>query len=230
MNNTYYKKFLDNYFDDINSINRKTYQNILSSGLDIKNKNINISLESPKNCGISIDYRIKKKTENKIDNNEIRKNKNISIGTIFENKIKENKEFMNEYLNKNNKRLNSELTEYNFYFRGKDNSIRKMYKNKNKEKNYNENLLNNNYIEIKNSQNYTKEKIKVNRLNKINENNFKYNYNKIIPEEKNNNYYENDENDKNKCNIDNYLRNTVNQKESFSKGNYYIIKEENTYK
>ena len=231
MNNTYYKKFLDNYFDDINSINRKTYQNILSSRIESKNKNINISLESPKNCGISIDYRIKKKTENQIDNNEIRKNKNISIGTIFENKIKENKEFMNEYLNKNNKRLNSELTEYNFYFRGKGNSIRKMYKNKNKEKNYNENLLNNNYIEIKNSQNYTKEKIKkikVNRLNKINENNFKYNYNKIIPEEKNNNYYENDENDKNKCNIDNYLRNTVNQRESFSKGNYYIIKEENT--
>ena len=83
MNNTYYKKFLDNYFDDINSINRKTYQNILSSRIESKNKNINISLESPKNCGISIDYRIKKKTENKIDNNEIRKNKIIFQSGLF---------------------------------------------------------------------------------------------------------------------------------------------------
>ena len=231
MNNTYYKKFLDNYFDDINSINRKTHQNILKSGIELKNKNINISLESPKNCGISIEYRNKKKSENQICNNEIIKSKNISIDTIFENKIKENKEFMNEFLNKNNKKLNSELTEYNFYCRGKGNSIRKMYKSKNKEKNYKENLLNNNYMEIKNHQNFTKEKIekiKVNRLNKMNDNNFKYNSNKVILEEKSNhNYYENDENDKNKCNINDYLRNTVNQRESFSKGNYYIIKEEN---
>ena len=107
-----------------------------------------------------------------------------------------------------------------------------MYKSKNKEKNYKENLLNNNYMEIKNHQNFIKEKIekiKVNRLNKMNDNNFKYNSNKVILEEKSNhNYYENDENDKNKCNINDYLRNTVNQRESFSKGNYYIIKEENT--
>ena len=240
MNNTYYTKFLDNYlFDDINNINRKTHHNILKTGRDIKNKN-NIYLESPKKCGISINYRIKKKTENQIDNNEIKKNKNISIDSIFEKKIKINKknekeEFIKEYQSRKYKKLNSELADYSFYYKEKGNSIRKIYKSKNKEKKYSDYLLDNKITEIKNNQNFIKEnveKIKVNRLNILN-NNAKQNRN--IKESKiNNNYYENDENDKNKSNIDESnlrnITNTIKQNIFSSKGNYYNNKEEFTKK
>ena len=95
--------------------------------------------------------------------------------------------------------------------------------------------MDNKITEIKNNQNFIKEnveKIKVNRLNILN-NNAKQNRN--INESKiNNNYYENDENDKNKSNIDESnlrnITNTIKQNIFSSKGNYYNIKEEFTKK
>ena len=80
MNNTYYKKFLENYLDNNINIINKNNKNIsveeninktckIISLVGIGNKNKKISLESPKKCGISIDYRVKKKPENKVNNN-----------------------------------------------------------------------------------------------------------------------------------------------------------------
>ena len=84
MNNTYYKKFMDNYFVDntINS-NKKNYNNIsvneINDNRNNSNKNIlisetnkkiiNCSIESPKHCGISIDYRLRKKLHSQINEN-----------------------------------------------------------------------------------------------------------------------------------------------------------------
>ena len=166
--------------------------------------------------------------------------KKIKIYSIFEKKIKINKknekeEFIKEYQSRKYKKLNSELADYSFYYKEKGNSIRKIYKSKNKGKKYSDYLLDNKITEIKNNQNFIKEnveKIKVNRLNILN-NNAKQNRN--IKESKiNNNYYENDENDKNKSNIDESnlrnITNTIKQNVFSSKGNYYNIKEEFTKK
>ena len=79
--NIYYKKFMQNYIADnlSNSININTRNNLKKKNLnkscknigiaEINKKNNNISLDSPKNCGISINYRLHKNLRNNINDN-----------------------------------------------------------------------------------------------------------------------------------------------------------------
>ena len=269
MNNTYYKKFLENYLVENININENNHKitsiegnlNNPCKNNPIPNKNIynnNISLQSPKNCGISIDYRIKKKLENKNANNnndninkkenfilnyqkkkdeevKIKKRKNVNVSMDYNLKSREQKENINNIneeiikddKSKRIKRLNSELTQPKIYYRAKGDSIRKIYKSKNKEKNLMKNLIddkkeennNNNNIKVTNEKIENIEKkgrITVNILNKNNKYNVTSNINKYNKENNNINFENNI-----KKNVDDDLnfrsiRNTVNQSESSS--------------
>ena len=119
MNNTYYKKFLENYLEDNqNNSNKENISIIGNLNISCKNnslaeissyhKNNICSLESPKKCGISINYRLKKNLLNQDNNNnsniknndstELKKEeiesikikKSVIIGYYLENKNKKN--------------------------------------------------------------------------------------------------------------------------------------------
>ena len=233
MNNTYYKKFLENYIgNDKNNTKQKKNRN---SSMD-ENKNncckiipisdndykiINIRLESPKNCGISIDYRLKKKNDNKIldelNNNEknifinkirkeeegqlkIRKNFNQSMdNTKIKKEQKEYGQFESEKPeneNKKSKRLNSGLMKHNIFYKTKGDSIRKIYKSKTKAKDPINNLINEKKkvvgdVEINSKNEEKRERIKVNTLQKMNKYNIKKSKEKTDNETKVNIYIEN---------------------------------------
>ena len=254
INNTCYKRFLDNYIEDnLNNINKENNSIIVNLNKSIKSKNkslvevntyqknINCSLESPKKCGISINYRLKKNLLNKNNNNDINNTKVYNIENE-NNKLKRsaieyslekknktehqknNKEEEN-INNKKNKRLNSEVTHdkinhnYNYNcFNLRGDSIRKKYKSKNKEKNASMNLINENNEnteEINNKINNYKEKtekIKVNTLNRINNYQNKFSDNK--KETSKISYYY--DIIKKNYNDDSYFRNrsTINQSET----------------
>ena len=270
MNNTYYKKFLENYLVENININENNHKIISIEGnlnnpckiIPIPNRNNhnnNFSLQSPKNCGISIDYRIKKKFENKNVNNindninkkeniilnynkkkeeevkiKTRKNINISMDRNIksreqkENINNENEEKIKEDKSKRIKRFNSELTQPKIYYRAKGDSIRKIYKSKNKEKNLMKNLIDNKKEEINDTNNIKvtnekieniekKERITVNILNKKSRYNITSNLNKYNNENNNNINFDNNI----KKNVDDDLnfrsiRSTVNQSESSS--------------
>ena len=260
MNNTYYKKYMDNYFvDNTNNSNKKNYNNISVNEIndnisnlnknilifEMNKKNINCSLESPKHCGISINYRLRKKLHNQINENiniktseifnyqkkqeeyemnknyKIKRRINTTMDNIQENKKQKEKdnnfnkdEVLKEEENNNQKekRLNSEITQHRIsYYISRGNSIRKLYKSKNKQKNDENNI----YIE--NNNNDKQERIKVNTLNKMKTNQFKLNQNKTIDnnEIKKDSFYHNYVKNKNN-NDSNFksLRSTVNQSES----------------
>ena len=270
MNNTYYKKFLENYLVENININENNHKIISIEGnlnnpckiIPIPNRNNhnnNFSLQSPKNCGISIDYRIKKKFENKNVNNnndnknkkeniilnynkkkeeevkiKTRKNINISMDRNIksreqkENINNENEEKIKDDKSRKIKRFNSELTQPKIYYRAKGDSIRKIYKSKNKEKNLMKNLIDNKKEEINDTNNIKvtnekieniekKERITVNILNKKSRYNITSNLNKYNNENNNNINFDNNI----KKNVDDDLnfrsiRSTVNQSESSS--------------
>ena len=270
MNNTYYKKFLENYLVENININENNHKIISIEGnlnnpckiIPIPNRNNhnnNFSLQSPKNCGISIDYRIKKKFENKNVNNnndnknkkeniilnynkkkeeevkiKTRKNINISMDRNLKNREQkeiinnENEEKIKDDKSRKIKRFNSELTQPKIYYRAKGDSIRKIYKSKNKEKNLMKNLIDNKKEEINDTNNIKvtnekieniekKERITVNILNKKSRYNITSNLNKYNNENNNNINFDNNI----KKNVDDDLnfrsiRSTVNQSESSS--------------
>ena len=266
MNNTYYKKFLENYLEDNqNNSNKENISIIGNLNISCKNnslaeissyhKNNICSIESPKKCGISINYRLKKNLLNKDNNNSNIKNddstelkkeenesikikKSVIIGYYLENKNKKEHKSKEEEstINKKPKRVNSEIPNdknkisYN-YFHSRGDSIRKKYKSKNKEKNININLSNEPKEETPNLVNKNKEKtektekIKVNTLNRIN--NYK-NKNSDNPETLKISYYY--DIIKKNYNDDSYFRSrsTVNQSESSFVNNN--IKRENDIK
>ena len=269
MNNTYYKKFLENYIGDTNNnINNYKYNSIDENGdkvckiisiPKIDNKNHNSSIESPKNCGISINYRIKKKSINninyipsvnkkeliifnyqnkKVDEDKTKIKKNINISMEFTSIKKDIKAIIsNEKDDKNikSKRLNSEIVQNRAFYERKGDSIRKIYKNKIKEKNNNTNNMSNNLInnkkeETKNNNIEIKEekleKIKVNTLNKMTNLNLKKS-NIISKKEKKHEIYNEIYLKSNAEEALNFkrLRNTVNQSESSLVGN----KDNNNY-
>ena len=117
MNNTYYKKFLENYLEDNqNNSNKENISIIGNLNISCKNnslaeissyhKNNICSIESPKKSGISINYRLKKNLLNQDNNNnsniknddstELKKEeigsikikKSVIIGYYLENKNK----------------------------------------------------------------------------------------------------------------------------------------------
>ena len=194
MDNSYYQKYLDNYFGDNSNFNSKNRIYISTNNslekysnnhkryeinyLDKTNKNI-LSIESPKKCGISINYRQRKKSQNQANDDTYKQNvKYFNYETYKETKkgkeINTNKNnkginlSMNytidiEKYNKDNndkkikiKRLNSEISQHQIYYHERHDSIRKRYKSKKKQKT----LINENKNDI--------EKIKVNTINKIN--------------------------------------------------------------
>ena len=194
MNNTYYKKFLVNYLEDNqNNSNKENISIIGNLNISCKNnslaeissyhKNNICSIESPKKCGISINYRLKKNLLNQDNNNnsniknndstELKKEeiesikikKSVIIGYYLENKNKKEHKSKEEEstINKKPKRVNSEIPNdknkisYN-YFHSRGDSIRKKYKSKNKEKNININLINEPKEETPNLVNKNKEK------------------------------------------------------------------------
>ena len=194
MNNTYYKKFLENYLEDNqNNSNKENISIIGNLNISCKNnslaeissyhKNNICSMESPKKCGISINYRLKKNLLNQDNNNnsniknndstELKKEeiesikikKSVIIGYYLENKNKKEHKSKEEEstINKKPKRVNSEIPNdknkisYN-YFHSRGDSIRKKYKSKNKEKNININLINEPKEETPNLVNKNKEK------------------------------------------------------------------------
>ena len=194
MNNTYYKKFLENYLEDNqNNSNKENISIIGNLNISCKNnslaeissyhKNNICSIESPKKCGISINYRLKKNLLNQDNNNnsniknddstELKKEeiesikikKSVIIGYYLENKNKKEHKSKEEEstINKKPKRVNSEIPNdknkisYN-YFHSRGDSIRKKYKSKNKEKNININLINEPKEETPNLVNKNKEK------------------------------------------------------------------------
>ena len=194
MNNTYYKKFLENYREDNqNNSNKENISIIGNLNISCKNnslaeissyhKNNICSIESPKKCGISINYRLKKNLLNQDNNNnsniknddstELKKEeiesikikKRVIIGYYLENKNKKEHKSKEEEstINKKPKRVNSEIPNdknkisYN-YFHSRGDSIRKKYKSKNKEKNININLINEPKEETPNLVNKNKEK------------------------------------------------------------------------
>ena len=194
MNNTYYKKFLENYLEDNqNNSNKENISIIGNLNISCKNnslaeissyhKNNICSIESPKKCGISINYRLKKNLLNQDNNNnsniknndstELKKEeiesikikKRVIIGYYLENKNKKEHKSKEEEstINKKPKRVNSEIPNdknkisYN-YFHSRGDSIRKKYKSKNKEKNININLINEPKEETPNLVNKNKEK------------------------------------------------------------------------
>ena len=187
MNNTYYKKFLDNYLSENRkeisesnfSLNKNT---VLPEAMHhiIKKRNkkddklifkkMNYTIESPKKCGILLNYRNKKKIPipERITLLNSRNNLFNTIKNISEDKNEDKNEYKNEENNDNNenkigieeneenkeniettnrdykKRINSELS--NSSYRENCCSIRKIYKNKNtkylKDNNNNEYLIN----------------------------------------------------------------------------------------
>ena len=194
MNNTYNKKFLENYLEDNqNNSNKENISIIGNLNISCKNnslaeissyhKNNICSIESPKKCGISINYRLKKNLLNQDNNNnsniknndstELKKEeiesikikKSVIIGYYLENKNKKEHKSKEEEstINKKPKRVNSEIPNdknkisYN-YFHSRGDSIRKKYKSKNKEKNININLINEPKEETPNLVNKNKEK------------------------------------------------------------------------
>ena len=194
MNNTYYKKFLENYLEDNqNNSNKENISIIGNLNISCKNnslaeissyhKNNICSIESPKKCGISINYRLKKNLLNQDNNNNsniknndstelkieeiesIKIKKSVIIGYYLENKNKKEHKSKEEEstINKKPKRVNSEIPNdknkisYN-YFHSRGDSIRKKYKSKNKEKNININLINEPKEETPNLVNKNKEK------------------------------------------------------------------------
>ena len=194
MNNTYYKKFLENYLEDNqNNSNKENISIIGNLNISCKNnslaeissyhKNNICSIESPKKCGISINYRLKKNLLNQDNNNnsniknndstELKKEeiesikikKSVIIGYYLENKNKKEHKSKEEEstINKKPKRVNSEIpndkNKISFnYFHSRGDSIRKKYKSKNKEKNININLINEPKEETPNLVNKNKEK------------------------------------------------------------------------
>ena len=257
MNNTYYKKFLENYLEDNqNNSNKENISIIGNLNISCKNnslaeissyhKNNICSIESPKKCGISINYRLKKNLLNQDNNNnsniknddstELKKEeiesikikKSVIIGYYLENKNKKEHKSKEEEstINKKPKRVNSEIPNdknkisYN-YFHSRGDSIRKKYKSKNKEKNININLINEPKEETPNLVNKNKEKT----LNRIN--NYK-NKNSDNPETLKISYYY--DIIKKNYNDDSYFRSrsTVNQSESSFVNNN--IKRENDIK
>ena len=264
MNNTYYKKFLENYLEDNqNNSNKENISIIGNLNISCKNnslaeissyhKNNICSIESPKKCGISINYRLKKNLLNQDNNNnsniknndstELKKEeiesikikKSAIIGYYLGNKNKKEHKSKEEEstINKKPKRVNSEIpndkNKISFnYFHSRGDSIRKKYKSKNKEKNININLINEPKEETPNLVNKNKEKtekIKVNTLNRIN--NYK-NKNSDNPETLKISYYY--DIIKKNYNDDSYFRSrsTVNQSESSFVNNN--IKRENDIK
>ena len=146
MKNTYYKKFLENYLSE-NTKNLSIYggqnQTLNINKVDTKDsekinaKRKNFTIESPKKCGILINYRTKRKFSEK---NRIFNNKLIAYNLI---KKKENKTILNNLKKNNtNKENNNEIN------------------NENRDENYknNENLENKNYetIEAEDRENYYK--------------------------------------------------------------------------
>ena len=106
MNNTYYKKFLDNYltednneYSDYKHQNQKTLQisdtyYVKDNGVTNGNK-MNYTIESPKKCGILINYRFKKKLPEKPNTKLLFFNLK-KIKELKKNKIKENIKDENE--------------------------------------------------------------------------------------------------------------------------------------
>ena len=148
--NTYYKKFLDNYlsegnneFSECKHQIQKTLQ--ISDTYDINNLKDNgqIKAESPKKCGILINYRYKKRIPEKLNNKlklfnlkqiqEMKKNKNNEI--IKEEGKKETKNNKNE----NNENFHTlEVARNNEYFH----TIEIMQNNENNENKENINITN----------------------------------------------------------------------------------------
>ena len=267
MNNTYYKKFLENYLEDNqNNSNKENISIIGNLNISCKNnslaeissyhKNNICSIESPKKCGISINYRLKKNLLNQDNNNnsniknddstELKKEeigsikikKSVIIGYYLENKNKKEHKSKEEEstINKKPKRVNSEIPNdknkisYN-YFHSRGDSIRKKYKSKNKEKNININLINEPKEETPNLVNKNKEKTEKTEKIKVNTlnriNNYK-NKNSDNPETLKISYYY--DIIKKNYNDDSYFRNrsTINQSESSFVNNN--IKRENDIK
>ena len=269
MNNTYYKKFLENYLEDNqNNSNKENISIIGNLNISCKNnslaeissyhKNNICSIESPKKCGISINYRLKKNLLNKDNNNSNIKNddstelkkeeiesikikKSVIIGYYLENKNKKEHKSKEEEstINKKPKRVNSEIPNdknkisYN-YFHSRGDSIRKKYKSKNKEKNININLINEPKEETPNLVNKNKEKTEKTektekiKVNTLNRINNYKNKNSDNPETLKISYYY--DIIKKNYNDDSYFRSrsTVNQSESSFVNNN--IKRENDIK
>ena len=269
MNNTYYKKFLENYLEDNqNNSNKENISIIGNLNISCKNnslaeissyhKNNICSIESPKKCGISINYRLKKNLLNQDNNNSNIKNndstelkkeeiesikikKSVIIGYYLENKNKKEHKSKEEEstINKKPKRVNSEIPNdknkisYN-YFHSRGDSIRKKYKSKNKEKNININLINEPKEETPNLVNKNKEKTEKTektekiKVNTLNRINNYKNKNSDNPETLKISYYY--DIIKKNYNDDSYFRSrsTVNQSESSFVNNN--IKRENDIK
>ena len=154
--------------------------------------------------------------------------RNIKSREQKENINNENEEKIKEDKSKRIKRFNSELTQPKIYYRAKGDSIRKIYKSKNKEKNLMKNLIDNKKEEINDTNNIKvtnekieniekKERITVNILNKKSRYNITSNLNKYNNENNNNINFDNNI----KKNVDDDLnfrsiRSTVNQSESSS--------------
>ena len=252
MNNTYYKKFLDNYLTDrSNELSENEHQNLkFKKILDVNYLNIkvndsneenkkkvnknNYTIESPKKCGIMINYRIKKKKTNEITNKIISFNlrkiceKNNVIFKIKKNErinnekiISENKENNDNIQNIKNNEINNkerliELEFKNCLNRYNYSSIRKNYKRK-----YLKNLDENKSNVVNKSNNYL-----LNNSNKILNVKLVNQENRKIEEEKEkeikiNSYFEKYKDFKsfqtsnNKINInDSNPKNTINQSES----------------
>jgi len=181
LNNSYYKKFLNNYFDIQSSERSKCeskIKNLRSKEIrdlskDIFNRKeycsnkvnkVHYNLESPKKIGISMNYRLKKKHPNIQINKANEKCVSINLKEIKENehqnRFNENKE--NYDINKKNDRIKVTITAYrNTRYdlnsrinssQERCNSIRKSYKNKiNNINNFNENKTKNNIINCNNS-------------------------------------------------------------------------------
>ena len=163
MNNTYYKKFLDNFLSENSKeeLSENLYHNqktleITEDNIEninslykhkVKINKMNYTIESPKKCGILMNYRYKKRIPEKANhvnnnklvffnlqklyksNNRPKNFKQKNNNSENENKNEENKEnnSVNEREN-NNKKFNSELNSYSK--RKHCYSIRKNYKNK----------------------------------------------------------------------------------------------------
>ena len=179
LNNSYFKKFLNNYFD-IQSTERSKCESKIKNlrtkevrdlSTDIFNRKeyysnkinkVHYNLESPKKTGISMSYRLKKKRPNIQINKANEKYLSFNLREIKEKEIQkrfnENKE--NYDINKKNDRIKVTVigyknTRYDFKPRintsqERCSSIRKSYKNNNSN-NFNENKIKSNLINFNNS-------------------------------------------------------------------------------
>ena len=250
MNNTYYKKFLDNYLLDRSNgfsanknqtensqqISNVNYLNIKVA--DSKNEDkitVNkkfYTIESPKKCGIRINYRIKKKP-NDINNKMVffnirkicEKTQNINKIKINDtikkennlNEYKENKENNENIENIKNNEINNRKIFHNKsndltlkVNRGISSSIRKCYQRKfirkldENNKSYNNNLLNNIDNNILNEKLICKENKTIEEGKKVKINSYLEKYNNFNRFQR-----------KNMINInDSNLKSTINQTES----------------